>query len=450
MKKITALEIKNACDGLYFGKEDIEKIAVTSIFTDSRKIKEGSMFVAVKGQRADGHNFIESCKEKGAVLTLCEKHQKEYEPCIVVKSTLEAVKGIAEYYRSLFKIPFIGITGSVGKTSTKEMIYAVLKESFDTHKTEGNFNNELGVPLTIFGIEEHHQVAVIEMGISDFGEMTRLAKIVKPDICVITNIGFCHLENLVDRDGVLKAKTEMFKYLDKNGKIFLCGDDDKLRTVKEYKGKVPVFFGLSKDNSYYADNVKSDENGSIRCTMCYEGKRIPIKIPAVGEHMASNAMAAVAVGRSLGIEDEDIKRGVESYKTVGSRSNIIKANGYTLVDDCYNANPTSVRSSINSLMNIKGKRHVAVLGDMKELGEKEALLHSEIGTFANEKGVDFLITVGELAKNIYDSFCGKKIHYDNMETALKDIKKEIYVGDTVLIKASHSMNFEMIVELLKK
>ena len=240
MKPITLREIADACGGTLFGDPEI---TVTSIVTDSRKATEGSLFAAIRGARADGHRFIPMTAEQGAVCTLCEEAPEIDMPYILTQSTLVALKGIAEYYRSLFTIPFIGVTGSVGKTSTKELISSVLSQKYNVHKTAGNFNNELGVPLTLFGLEESHEAAVIEMGISGFGEMTRLSKMVRPDISVITNIGCCHLENLGDRDGVLQAKTEMFTYLQPNGRIILCHDDDKLRTVTDHRGIRPIFYG---------------------------------------------------------------------------------------------------------------------------------------------------------------------------------------------------------------
>ncbi|MBQ9247255.1 MAG: UDP-N-acetylmuramoyl-tripeptide--D-alanyl-D-alanine ligase, partial [Ruminococcus sp.] len=246
MKPITLQEVAAACNGALHGDPDIK---ITSIVTDSRQAKAGSLFAAIKGARADGHRFIPMTVEQGAVCVLCEEAPTVDTPYILVDSTLVALKGIAAYYRSLFSIPFIGITGSVGKTSTKEFISAVLAQKYKVHKTAGNFNNELGVPLTLFGLEESHEVAVIEMGISGFGEMTRLSKMVRPDISVITNIGCCHLENLGDRDGVLKAKTEMFAYLNDNATIILCHDDDKLSTVTEYNGIKPIFYGTGDDES---------------------------------------------------------------------------------------------------------------------------------------------------------------------------------------------------------
>ena len=255
MKNLTLREILNSCNGTFIGDNSALDLKVNSIVTDSRQAKENTLFVAIKGEKVDGHSFVENTYKQGAVCAVVEEEVDCKIPQIKVESTLQAVKDIATYYRSLFNIPFIGVTGSVGKTSTKEMLGSVLKERFKVHKTQGNFNNELGVPLTLFAMEEDAEVAIIEMGISDFGEMTRLSNIVKPDFCVITNIGCCHLECLGDRDGVLKAKTEMFTHMQKNGKIFLNGDDDKLRTVKEYNGIKPIFYGLDSKNQYYAEII---------------------------------------------------------------------------------------------------------------------------------------------------------------------------------------------------
>ena len=421
---------------------------ITSIVTDSRKAGEGALFAAIRGGRVDGHDYIPAVKEQGAVCVLCERKPETDIPYILVESTPIALKGIAAYYRSLFSIPFIGITGSVGKTSTKELIYSVLKEKYRTHKTQGNFNNELGVPLTLFGLEEEHQAAVIEMGISGFSEMTRLSKMVRPDISVITNIGCCHLENLKDRDGVLKAKTEMFSYLSENGHIVLCGDDDKLSTVTDYNGIRPIFYGIDTDREYYAEEIEDHLLLGSDCTLCHKDVRIRVHIPAPGRHMVENALAAFVVGELLGLTPEEIKRGIESFKNVGSRSRIIDNGRYTVIDDCYNANPTSVKAGLDTLCAIKG-RTVAVLGDMKELGEDELSLHEEVGRYAKERGIDLLIAVGALSKKLSEGFGEGAVYFESVDLACEKIRDLIKDGDTVLVKASHSMHFERIVEALQ-
>ena len=443
MKPITLSEVARACGGELHGDPDLQ---ITSIVTDSRKAGEGSLFAAIKGARADGHKFIPAVAEQGAVCALCEEAPQADIAYILVESTLVALKGIAEYYRSLFSIPFIGITGSVGKTSTKEFISAVLAQKYNVHKTGGNFNNELGVPITLFGLEESHEVAVIEMGISGFGEMTRLSKMVRPDISVITNIGYCHLENLGDRDGVLRAKTEMFTYLKDNGSIILCHDDDKLRTVTDYHGIVPTFYGTGNDE-YRAENIVEKGLDGVGCTLIHGDTRIDVTIPTMGRHNVLNALCAMAVGTKLGLTPDEIKRGLESFRNVGSRNHIIKTAYYTIIDDCYNANPTSTKAGLDTLSKLSGRR-VAVLGDMKELGKDEIALHREVGAYAKELGIDVLIAVGPLSEATAEGFGEGAYYYQNVDRCIDRIERHLHPDDTILVKASHSMQFERIVEAL--
>ena len=449
MKAITIKEILQNCNGELIADKKVLDNIVTSIVTNSANAVDGSMFVAIKGERVDAHKFVPSVKAQGAVCALVEDVVDCDIPQIRVESTLTAVKQIAEYYRSLFTIPFIGVTGSVGKTSTKEMLSSVLNEKFKVHKTQGNFNNELGVPLTLFALEEDAEVAVIEMGISDFGEMTRLSKIVKPNFCVITNIGCCHLECLGDRDGVLKAKTEMFKHMQSDGKIFLNGDDDKLSTVKEYNGIKPVFYGLNSNNEFYAEIIENNAEDGIKTVLHFDGKALPVTVPAIGSYMVANAMAAVAIGSALGMSDEEIIRGIENYRTIGGRNNVIHTENNTLIDDCYNANPTSTKASIDTVANFKNPRKVCILGDMKELGKDEVALHKEVGNYVEEKGIDVLLTVGELAKNMQGELKSTYgLHFDSNEKLIEKLPEILQKDDAVLIKASHSMKFEEIVKAL--
>ena len=451
MKPITLHEVAKACCGTLHGDPGLK---ITSIVTDSRKAGEGSLFAAIKGARVDGHRFIPAVAEQGAVCVLCEEKPDIDINYIRVESTLVALKGIAEYYRSLFTIPFIGITGSVGKTSTKEFISAVLAQKYNVHKTGGNFNNELGVPITLFGLEEEHEVAVIEMGISGFGEMTRLSKMVKPDISVITNIGYCHLENLGDRDGVLRAKTEMFQYLKKNGVIILCHDDDKLRTVTDYHGIRPIFYGTGNDE-YRAENITEKGLDGIGCTLIHHARmddsvedvRIDVTIPTMGRHNVLNALCAMAVGTQLGLSADEIKRGLESFENVGSRNHIIKTDTLTIIDDCYNANPTSTKAGLDTLSKLGGRR-IAILGDMKELGKDELALHREVGAYAKEVGIDMLVAVGPLSEATAEGYGEGAYYAATVERCIDRIKRYLRPGDTILVKASHSMQFERIVEAL--
>ena len=444
MKPITLKEVATACNGVLHGDPDIQ---ITSIVTDSRQAKNGSLYAAIKGARVDGHRFIPMTVEQGAACVLCEEEPEVDTPYILVESTLVALKGIAEYYRSLFTIPFIGITGSVGKTSTKEFISAVLAQKYKVHKTGGNFNNELGVPITLFGLSEEHEVAVIEMGISGFGEMTRLSKMVRPDISVITNIGYCHLENLGDRDGVLRAKTEMFTYLNENGTIILCHDDDKLSTVTEYNGIRPIFYGTG-DDEFRAENIVEKGLFGIDCTLIHGSDRINVTIPTMGRHNVLNALCAMAVGVKLGLTADEIKRGIESFENVGSRNRVIKTDSYTIIDDCYNANPTSTKAGLDTLSKLDGRK-AAVLGDMKELGTDELALHREVGAYAKEQGINVLIAVGPLSKATAEGYGEGAYYFEDVDSCIAQIKDILQAGDTVLVKASHSMHFEKITEALQ-
>lgn len=448
MKPISLREVAEACSGKLYGDPGQ---MIISIVTDSRKAGAGSLFAAIRGARVDGHKFIAKTKEQGAVCALCEEAPDADIAYILVDSTLNALKGIAEYYRSLFTIPFIGITGSVGKTSTKEFVSAVLAQKYKVHKTGGNFNNELGVPITLFGLEEDHEVAVIEMGISGFGEMTRLSKMVRPDISVITNIGYCHLENLGDRDGVLRAKTEMFSYLNGGGTIILCHDDDKLRTVTDYHGIKPIFYGTGEDE-YRAENITEKGLDGIGCTLISHAGmedelRIDVIIPTMGRHNVLNALCAMAVGDKLGLTADQIKRGLESFRNVGSRNHIIKTDAITIIDDCYNANPTSTKAGLDTLSKLDGRK-VAVLGDMKELGADELALHREVGAYAKAIGIDLLIAVGPLSEATAEGYGKGAYYYADVDGCIDKIKNRLQSGDTILVKASHSMQFERIVEAL--
>lgn len=446
MKPITLKEIASSCGGTLFGDET--KI-VTSIVTDSRQVEPGSLFAAIKGERVDGHKFVHQCINNGAVCALVEEKPSVECNYILVESTLTALKGIAEYYRSLFNVPFISVTGSVGKTSTKEMLYAVLSQKFNVHKTQGNFNNELGVPLTLFKLDESHDIAVIEMGISDFSEMSRLARMVKPDVSVITNIGYCHLENLIDLDGVLKAKTEVLQYLKDDGKMFFCGDDEKLFTVKEHNGINTTFYGFSDRNEYKAEIIDTDLLKGITCKLHLKSGVINVTVPSVENHMVANALCAAAVGEHFSMTKEEIKRGIESYKTVGSRSNVIRKEKITIIDDCYNANPTSVKASVNSLSKFDGRR-VAIIGDMKELGKNELQLHFKTGEHILNAGIDEVVAVGDLCKSLFDGAKGKGHYFKTVDECIAHIKNIIKENDIVLVKASHSMNFSKIVDAINE
>ncbi len=455
MKNLTLHNIAKAVSGKLFLAERKEHLEVKGVVLDSRKVEQDFLFVATVGERVDGHSFIEQVYEKGALCVICEKApQNPTGAYILVENSFQALKDVAKFYRENLDIKVVGITGSVGKTSTKEFVASVLETHYKVLKTEGNFNNEVGLPLTVLRIQEDTEVAVLEMGISDFGEMHRLSEIAKPDICVITNIGQCHLENLGTRDGILKAKTEIFDFMKEDGSVCLNGDDDKLITVQSAKGNLPVFFGRNKTHAIYASDCKNRGLNGSKAVIHREGRSFDVEIPLPGEHMIYNALAATAVATMLGLSDEEIQKGIAAVEPVGGRSHIIRKEQVTIIDDCYNANPVSMKAAVDLLM-MANSRTVAILGDMFELGSNENELHYEVGAYAAEKGIDVILCVGELSKNMYEgalsvsSSTSKAYHFVDKVTLLEQLSGLLQAGDSILVKASHGMHFEELLELIK-
>ena len=455
MKNLSIENITKACRGTFHGDESILSQEVSGVVIDSRKVQPGYLFVAIDGERVNAHKFIPDTVKAGAMCVVSHEDLGETDfPYILVESTGQALLDIAKLYRDSFDMKVVGITGSVGKTSTKEVIASVLKEKYRTLKTQGNFNNELGLPLTVFRLRDEDQIAVLEMGISDFGEMARLTKIAKPDTCVITNIGTCHLENLGDRDGVLKAKTEIFQSMKPNGHIVLNGDDDKLITVREYNGVKPVFFGLNSERDVYADQIESKGLKGVACRIHLGEDAFDVLVPTPGIHMVYNALAAAAVGRIYGLTIEEIRRGIESLETIRGRFKMIETDKFLVVDDCYNANPMSMKASLDVLHDGEGRR-VAILGDMGELGEDEAALHEGVGIHAATCGIDACVCVGDLAVHIAEAARKANpdfpVYYEKTrESLLEHLNDYVQKGDTILVKASHFMKFEEVVKALEE
>ena len=461
MKNMTLENIEKACGGRYIGTEAEKKTEVLGVVIDSRQVESGYLFVAIPGEKVDGHKFIPDVFAKGAAAVLSEEQLEDPAgPYILVESTTKALRDLAEYYRKSLDIKVVGITGSVGKTSTKEMIASVLSEKYRVLKTEGNYNNEIGLPLTIFKIRAEHEVAVLEMGISEFGEMHRLATMANPDICVITNIGLCHLENLKTRDGILKAKTESFAHLKKDGIAILNGDDDKLSTIRQVGDKEPVFYGMEEKMEYREDAKKSVYATGVENLGLYgmqarihtpEGER-DVRIPIPGEHNVYNALAATAVGLSLGLSLDQISSGILKAKTIGGRTNLLNTGSMTVIDDCYNANPVSMKASIDVLATAEGRK-IAVLGDMGELGENEKKLHYEVGEYLAKKEIDVLFCAGELSEEIAkaaqkESKTCEVYYFKTRDALLEQLLPFLKKGDTVLVKASHFMEYPKIVKAL--
>lgn len=463
MRDMTLIQIAKACNGTYVGTDEMKHIEVTSVVLDSRKAEEGTLFIATRGERVDGHDFIDDVFSKGAICVISERELPNCKGVYIkVEDSFQALKDIAKYYRSRLHVKVVGITGSVGKTSTKEMIASVLSQKYCVQKTAGNFNNEVGLPLTILSIRDEHEIAVVEMGISNFGEMHRLSDIARPDVCVITNIGNCHLENLGTREGILRAKSEIFDFINEDGAICLNGDDALLAAISDVKGIKPLFFGVNNTNSIYATDVT---NYGLKGTSCKihvttemhtaEGS-FDVTIPIPGGHMVSNALAATAVGVTMGLSFDFIQKGIGSVEAISGRSHLMQTEQYMIIDDCYNANPMSMKAAIE-LLSYALTRKVAFLGDMFELGLDSDRMHEEVGVCAVKANIDVLICVGENSKHMKDA-AEAYIHanggntdiryYETREEAIDHLHEFVQQGDTILVKASHGMGFQQVVELL--
>jgi UDP-N-acetylmuramoyl-tripeptide--D-alanyl-D-alanine ligase len=454
MKDMTLDAMAKACRGQLCGANTMQFLNARGIVIDSRMVQDDYVFVAIKGERTDGHRYIEQVFADGALAVVTEQPLTISKPYILVDSTRQALKDLAAFYLSRLDVKVVGISGSVGKTSTKEMIASVLSRKYQVHKTKGNFNNEIGLPLTIFKLEETHQAAVLEMGISDFGEMHRLAAVAQPDIAVLTNIGMSHLKTLGSRDGILKAKTEMFDHLRDDACVILNGDDDLLCTLTQVNGKPPIFYGIgaSRHKQAYASDIENLGLRGIRLTIHLADEAIRVRIPIPGEHNVYNALAAAAVGRQLGLTNEEIKDGIENARTIDGRTNLIETRNMTVIDDCYNANPLSMKASIDVLATALG-RTIAVLGDMGDLGQDERRLHYEVGRHLAEKGIDILFCAGtlshETARAVREHNPSCTVYeYEKRDDMVKELLPFLQEGDSVLVKASHFMEYADVVEAI--
>lgn len=455
--RLTIGDIITATKGQLVGGESVDRMArVKGVVLDSRQVEEGFVFIATVGERVDGHTFINQVFEKGAALVVCQQVPADAKgPCVKVEDSFKALTQIAACYRDQLDIKIVGITGSVGKTSTKEFVATTLSEKYSVLKTEGNFNNEIGVPLTLLRIRDEHQVAVVEMGINHFGEMTRLTNLVKPDVAVITNIGTCHLEFLKDRDGVLRAKSEILAGLRKGGALVINGDDDKLATIKDSSDYQVVRVGLDEDCiDYIARDRQSRGLLGSSVVIVASDMQVRVDIPLPGIHMIYNGLTAAAVGRLFDLSEDEIARGIAKVQATGGRSNVIKTDRFVLIDDCYNANPSSMKAALE-LLATANTRKVAILGDMFELGKEELELHASVGEYAIKTGVNVLVCIGQLSKAMADAAClltssiQQVYYFETKEEAIDSFDDILQNGDSILIKASHGMNFASIVDLLR-
>lgn len=455
MQPIKYSEIAEITGGQFIcrGKND----TASGITTDSRKISEGDLFIPLVGARFDGHDFIMSSLQAGASgsLTSVDVRPVEGKTIIKVEDTLKALSAIAGHYREKFRIPFVGITGSVGKTSTKDMIACVLSRRFCVLKTEGNFNNEIGLPLTIFRLDNTHEAAVVEMGMSGLGEISRLTAVARPEVAVITNIGMSHIEKLGSRQNILKAKMEILEGLNKDGLVILNGDDNLLSGLKGLLSFRTVFYGINEGLDYQAFNVRTEGESGTFFEITIGASDYKVHVPVPGIHNVHNALAAIAAGIELGIPVNEIVKGIDDFTPGEMRLNIVKRNGLKIINDAYNASPQSMEAAMSVLSDIKGAgRSVAVLGDMLEMGDWAEKAHFGVGSLAASARLDCLVTVGKQARYIAEGAVksgmpGEKIFSFECNRDVSQFLNEfLREGDTILIKGSRGMKMEQIVELL--
>lgn len=424
---------------------------ITSVENDARLCRPGSLFVAVRGEQFDGHDFIADAFKNGAVAALSEKSVVNAAgPLIIVKNTRQALMDLAGAYRRLFSLPVVAVTGSVGKTSTKEMIYAVLSRSLKTHKNEGNRNNQIGMPLSVFGLQKTHEAAVFEMGMSGFGEISSLSRIARPQIAVVTNIGISHIGLLGSREGILKAKLEILDGLSPDGTLLLNADDDMLSKLTV--GVKTVSYGIENEKAdFRAKNIKTYPDRS-EFDIVHGAGAVRAEVPCAGRHNIYNALAAFAVGRMLGIPAGAVVSGLAGYVPAGMRQKVVKRGGRLFIEDCYNASPDSMKAAFGVLagMPVEGKR-IAVLADMRELGDYSAHAHREVGKEAAENGIDVLLCFGEYAPDLCRGFLdggGEKTRCRAFEDKAKIQQALLNIlecGDAVLFKGSRAMKLEDVI-----
>ena len=424
---------------------------VTGVTTDSRAVQPGELFIPLVGERFDGHAYISKALEGGAAGCLTAREPETLLPgklYIQVADTRLALKALASWYRNKFDLPVVQVTGSAGKTTTKEMIASVLSQRYNTLRTEGNFNNDIGAPLTLLRLMPEHQAAVIETGMNHFGEIRYLGEMVRPDIAVITNVGDAHIENLGNtRQGILRAKCEIFENLTPEGIAVLNGDDELLNTVT--LPQTILRCGVGDGCGVRVTDIDDRGLEGVACTVTIEGEHYRLTTSAPGRYMIYPMAMAAAIGRRLGLTGEEIAAGVAAYTTVGSRMHLIRLPGERLViDDCYNANPQSMAEGLRMLAASPARHRVAVLGDMGELGQLTAQAHRDMGALTHRLGLT-AVAVGEKMHALTETDPQAQ-WFATVEEAMPAIRQLFTPGTAVLVKASHAMHFERIVKELEK
>lgn len=447
MQMMTLGEIAAAVGGTLSGAADT---VVTAVCTDTRTIGNGCLFVPIQGERFDGHDFLDAAFAAGASAALSSRHSETDKPIVYVKDTRLAFGALSAYYRNRFSMPLVGVTGSVGKTSTKEMIATVLEGRGQVLKTAGNFNNDIGLPHTLFGLSQEDTAAVIEMGMSDLGEISYLTSLARPTIGVITNIGVSHLENLKTRENILKAKLEILDGMDETAPLILNADNDLLRGVVEQLGSRVWSFGLEYPAMVRAENIEQVED-QTHFVIYYKNSPYAATLPTIGLHNVYNALAAFLVGIAVGMKPAEIIARFACYQNAGLRQKLLQADGIKIVADCYNASPDSMQSALSVIeqLSCSGKRY-AVLGDMLELGTDSPQLHEQVGCMAAGKNLAQVFCYGERAKAIakgVEQAGGAAVCFTDAETLAQALRNTLQPGDAVIFKASRGMRLEQVMEL---
>ena len=437
-----------------------KEVSIKKFSTDTRTIQAGDLFVPIKGEKFDGNDFIKTALKNGAAgciterdIDISEYSTPEYKDKLIIKvsDTNQAYLDMAEKYREKFNVKVVAVTGSVGKTITKDMIYSVLSKQYKVLKSEGNFNNNVGLPQTIFQLDDTYEIIILEMGMNNLGEIEKLSKVAKPNVAVITNIGDSHIGNLGSREGILEAKSEILKYTKRDGIIVLNGDDDYLRRIIDDR-KI-LYCGFGKNNDCKAESAELINNEYMKNVIKYDNEKIEIKVNTVLSYITYPVMIATSVGKIFNISTTNIVSGIESFITPKRRFDIIKTKrNITLIDDCYNASLISMKSAIETMLNMsKNKRKVVILGDILELGKFSEEKHRELGAFIKSKELNMVILVGQEVKYTYDELLGRKdvYYFSKKEEAYKFLDENIEEEDVVLVKASNGNKFIDIVEYLK-
>lgn len=434
---------------------------IQEVCTDSRTAKKGDLFVPIIGEVHDAHKFIPQAYERGCRAFLVSRTEAAdgLKDCqiILVGDTTGAVQDLAAVYLEGLGLKKIAVTGSVGKTSTRDMVHAILSEKFRTGTAKKNFNNSIGVPLTIFSFDDSLEAAVLEMGMDHAGEIHRLAEIIRPDIGIITNVGISHIENFADgRDGILKAKMEITDYFGPTNTLVINSDNDMLKKADFSGGYKLIRVGEEPEADYRISDIRDYGEKGIRYTLSAEGKEYEICLHVPGAHNAANSALAIAGCRQMGVTTEQAISGLAHLELTGKRLAVKEKNGITVIDDTYNAAPASMKSLIDTLVHTDGQRKIAVFAGMNELGAESPKYHREVGEYAGKRDLDLLITVGEKAEDIAVGYrnvkdCGKAVHFDRKEDLYPEIKNLFRTGDVIAVKGSRLMEMEQVAaEILKE